>query len=159
MRISLDSLRQFSKNRPASPQELSDPGCRVPVPDQPLSEISDSSAPDLLAQKLLQALQTNPDLVKQLVAMLAPPAAAPQKPDGMASSIYQASVQGNGAIAQGSSSQAAGTGGVSAGGGISGTVMTGHNSRVVHTGGGAYVEGEVSTGGGDFVGRDQAAPQ
>ncbi|MCH8876164.1 MAG: hypothetical protein IIA89_05000 [Chloroflexi bacterium] len=27
--------------------------------------------------------------------------------------------------------------------------------RVIHTGGGAYVQGQVSTGGGDFVGRDQ----
>lgn len=156
MRISLNSLRQLSKNRPASPPELPQPGNNVPAPDQPLSEIS---APDLLAQKLLQALQTNPDLAEQLVAMLGPSATTPQQPHGTAGAIYQATVQGNGAIAQGSGSQAAGAGGVSSGGGINGPVLTGRNNRIVHTGGGAYVEGTVSTGGGDFVGRDQTAPQ
>ncbi len=155
MRISLNSLRQLSKNRPVSQQELSQPGSRVPAPSQSLSQIPADSAPDVLAQKLLQALQTHPDLAEQLAAILGSSAATSQQPDGTASVFYQATVQGNGAIAQGSGSQAAGAGGVSAGSGISGTVMTGHNSRVIHTGGGAYVEGGVSTGGGDFVGRDQ----
>lgn len=38
---------------------------------------------------------------------------------------------------------------------VEGDVFTG-GKRVIKTGGGAYIEGTVSTGGGDFVGRDQA---
>jgi hypothetical protein len=37
---------------------------------------------------------------------------------------------------------------------IHGDVFTG-GKRAINTGGGAYIEGSVSTGGGDFVGRDQ----
>lgn len=37
---------------------------------------------------------------------------------------------------------------------IRGDVFTG-GKRVIHTGGGAYIEGSVNTDGGDFVGRDQ----
>jgi hypothetical protein len=37
---------------------------------------------------------------------------------------------------------------------VQGDVFTG-GKRIIKTGGGAYVEGNVDTGGGDFVGRDQ----
>lgn len=42
---------------------------------------------------------------------------------------------------------------VSAGGDI-----VGGSKREIHTGGGAYIEGSVNTGGGDFVGRDKITP-
>jgi hypothetical protein len=159
MRISLNSLRQRSKeNRPASQQEVSQPG-RAPVSGEPLSEILDGSSPDLLAQKLLQALRTNPALADQLVVMLGLSAAAPREPDDIEGPVYQATSQGNGAVAQGNGAQAAGAGGVVAGGSMNGPVLTGHNSRVIHTGGGTYVEGGVATGGGDFVGRDQTVQE
>lgn len=159
MRISLNSLRQRSKENQLAMQEEMSQASRAPVAGQPLSEILDVSSPDLMARMLLQALQTDPALAEQLVAMLAGPAAAARQPDDMAGPIYQATVQGNGVVAQGNSAQAAGAGGVAAGGQINGPVLTGNNSRVIHTGGGAYVEGSVATGGGDFVGRDQAVQE
>jgi hypothetical protein len=61
---------------------------------------------------------------------------------------------GSGAIAQGPGAQAAGAGGVVIGGNNSGSINTGTQTHV-HTGGGAYVRGNVSVQGGDFVGRDK----
>lgn len=40
-------------------------------------------------------------------------------------------------------------------GDVHGSIISGDQNRIIDTGGGAYVEGQVSTGGGDFVGRDQ----
>jgi hypothetical protein len=57
---------------------------------------------------------------------------------------YEATLTGDGAIAQGDGAKAVGAGGVL----ISGNV---------NTGGGAYVSGNVDTSGGDFVGRDQVS--
>lgn len=63
---------------------------------------------------------------------------------------YEATLTGNGAIAQGGG-MAVGAGGVHVGGNNPGTINTGTQ---VHTGGGAYVGGNVNAGG-DFVGRDR----
>ncbi len=64
---------------------------------------------------------------------------------------YQATLTGNGAIAQGAGATAVGSGGVNVGGNSSGSINTGTQ---VNTGGGAYVGGNVHAGG-DFVGRDK----
>jgi hypothetical protein len=66
---------------------------------------------------------------------------------------YQATVTGGGAVAEGSGAIAVGRGGVSIGGSNTGNINTGTQTRV-NTGGGAYVGGNVQTGG-DFVGRDK----
>ena len=63
---------------------------------------------------------------------------------------YQATLAGDGAIAQGSGATAVGAGGVYVGGKNTGSINTGTQ---VNTGGGAYVGGNV-TAGGDFIGRD-----
>lgn len=68
---------------------------------------------------------------------------------------FKAQLKGSGAIAQGPGAMAAGAGGVVVGGNVGGSVITGSHSRTIDTGGGAYVEGQVNTGGGDFVGRDK----
>ena len=67
---------------------------------------------------------------------------------------YQATLTGNGAIAQGPGASAVGAGGVYVGGKNAGNINTGTQTRI-DTGGGAYVGGRVDTGGGDFVGRDK----
>jgi len=67
---------------------------------------------------------------------------------------YQATLTGNGAIAQGPGATAVGAGGVYIGGKNTGNVNTGTQTNI-DTGGGAYVGGGVDTGGGDFVGRDK----
>jgi hypothetical protein len=69
-------------------------------------------------------------------------------PDGIS---YNAQLSGSGAIAQGESATAVGAGGVNIGGDNTGSINTG---KAVDTGGGAYVEGNINTGG-DFVGRDK----
>jgi hypothetical protein len=76
----------------------------------------------------------------------------------------QISLTGSGAIAYGQGSKAAGERGVVADT-IQGPVSTGDNARQIqtehyvenqtNTGGGATIEGNVDTGGGDFVGRDK----
>ena len=66
---------------------------------------------------------------------------------------YQANLTGNGAMAQGTGATAVGSGGVTVGGNSSGEIKTGMH---VNTGGGAYVAGDVNTGG-DFVGCDKVA--
>lgn len=67
----------------------------------------------------------------------------------------QATLGGSGAIAQGTGAQAVGAGGVAVGGNNSAPINTGTQTHT-HTGGGAYVGGNVSVkGGGDFVGRDK----
>lgn len=77
----------------------------------------------------------------------------PDKGDTVAPSAdtYNASLTGNGAIAQGKGAKAVGAGGVLIGGDNAGSVNTGTQ---VHTGGGAYFGGSV-TAGGDVVGRDK----
>ena len=67
---------------------------------------------------------------------------------------YQANVSGAGAVAQGSGAQAVGAGGVAIGGNNSGDINTGTQTHI-HTGGGAYVGGNVSVQGGSFTGRDK----
>lgn len=67
---------------------------------------------------------------------------------------YQATLTGNGAIAQGPGATAVGAGGVNIGGRNTGNINTGTQTRI-DTGGGAYVGGGVDTDGGDFVGRDK----
>jgi len=66
---------------------------------------------------------------------------------------YQASLTGNGAIAQGEGA-AIGAGGVYVGGENTGTINTGTQTNI-DTGGAAYIGGNVDTGGGDFIGRDK----
>jgi hypothetical protein len=68
-----------------------------------------------------------------------------------ANTQYQANLIGSGAIAQGPGSTAVGAGGVNVGGTNTGNINTGTR---VDTGGGAYIDGNV-TAGGDFVGRDK----
>ena len=81
---------------------------------------------------------------------------------------YQATVVGDGAIAQGERAAAAGAGGVAVSGDAEGGVhivqgdeihgdVAGRDidKRTIHTGGGAYIGGDVDLGGGDFVGRDK----
>jgi hypothetical protein len=81
---------------------------------------------------------------------------------------YQATVIGDGAIAQGAGAVAAGAGGVAVGRDVDGDVhidqgdeihgdVAGRDidKRTIHTGGGAYIDGDVDLGGGDFVGRDK----
>ena len=65
---------------------------------------------------------------------------------------YQATLTGNGAIAQGPGATAVGARGVNVGGNNTGNINTG--TQTIDTGGGAYVGGSVDTGG-DFVGRDK----
>jgi hypothetical protein len=65
---------------------------------------------------------------------------------------YQATLTGNGAIAQGPGARAVGARGVYVGGKNAGNINTG--TQTIDTGGGAYVGGRVDTGG-DFVGRDR----
>ncbi len=67
---------------------------------------------------------------------------------------YQATLTGNGALAQGPGAMAVGTGGVAVRGNNTGSINTGTQTRI-DTGGGAYIGGQVNTGGGAFVGRDQ----
>ncbi|MGH8077553.1 MAG: hypothetical protein ACREPE_09550 [Lysobacter sp.] len=69
--------------------------------------------------------------------------------------IYQATLTGNGAIAQGPGATAVGAGGVNIGRKNTGNINTGTQTRI-DTGGGAYVGGDVHAGR-DFVGRDQFA--
>jgi hypothetical protein len=64
---------------------------------------------------------------------------------------YQATLTGNGAIAQGRGATAVGARGVNVGG--ENTINTG--TETIDTGGGAYIGGRVDTGGGNFVGRDK----
>jgi len=71
------------------------------------------------------------------------------------STTYNASLSGNGAIAQGSGATAVGARGALVGGNNSGNINTGTQSHI-ETDGGAYTGGNVSTGGGDFVGRDSS---
>ncbi|MBA2591670.1 MAG: toll/interleukin-1 receptor domain-containing protein [Pseudomonadota bacterium] len=66
---------------------------------------------------------------------------------------YQATLTGNGAIAQGTGATAIGAGGVNIGGKNTGNVNTGTQANI-DTGGGAYVGGSVDAGG-DFIGRDK----
>lgn len=72
---------------------------------------------------------------------------------------------GSGAVAT-NGGVAAGAGGVAVGGNVGGSIITGARvsgdlvqgdkmTRQVSTGGGAYIEGDVDVGSGDFVGRDQ----
>lgn len=65
---------------------------------------------------------------------------------------YNATLSGNGAIAQGREAKAVGAGGVMVGGNNSGTINTGTQ---INTGGGAYVDGNVTVSNGDFIGRDK----
>ncbi|MGH8490413.1 MAG: hypothetical protein ACREXS_16495 [Gammaproteobacteria bacterium] len=65
----------------------------------------------------------------------------------------QATLTGNGAIAQGPGATAVGAGGVHIGGKNTGNINTGTQTRIA-TGGGAYVGGNVHAGR-DFVGRDR----
>jgi len=86
---------------------------------------------------------------------------------------YTASISGGGASAQGDGARAVGQGGVWVGGNNSGSINTGtqagtqtggstprgqgvgqQGTRHIDTGGGAYVEGDLTTSG-DFVGRDR----
>lgn len=81
------------------------------------------------------------------------PAAAPgQAVHNYFGPVYQATVQGGGAVAQGPGSTALGAGAVQVGGNVGGDVITGTK---IETGGGAYIGGNVNTGGGDFTGRDR----
>ena len=66
---------------------------------------------------------------------------------------YQATLTGNGAIAQGPGARAVGARGVNVGGKNTGNINTG--TQTIGTGGGAYIGGRVDTGRGDFVGRDK----
>jgi hypothetical protein len=66
---------------------------------------------------------------------------------------FQATNSGSGAIAQGKNAKSVGAGGVMIGGNNSGAINTGTQTNI-DTGGGAYVGGNVTTGG-DFVGRDK----
>lgn len=74
--------------------------------------------------------------------------------DSPGSTRYQATLAGNGAIAQGNGAIAVGSGGVFVGGKNTGRINTGTQTNI-DTGGGAYVGGGVNVHGGDFVGRDQ----
>ena len=80
----------------------------------------------------------------------------PEEAAGSGGDVYQATLTGNGAIAQGKGAQAVGAGGVLIGGNNSGNINMG-NQNIVNTGGGAYVSGGVHTGGGNFIGRDWAS--
>ena len=71
-------------------------------------------------------------------------------PDG---GTYQATLTGDGAIAQGAGATAVGRGGVLVQGNNTGRIITG-TQTTTHTGGGAYIGGNVDTGGGNFTGRD-----
>ncbi|TVR65827.1 MAG: hypothetical protein EA420_02395 [Candidatus Competibacteraceae bacterium] len=79
------------------------------------------------------------------------------KPDQEAAApgttTYQATLTGNGAIAQGPGATAAGAGGVAVGGNNTGRINTGTQTNI-DTGGGAHIAGNVHTGG-DFAGRDK----
>jgi hypothetical protein len=70
------------------------------------------------------------------------------------STTYNANFTGSGAIAQGAGATAVGAGGVSVGGNNTGSINAG-TQPYVDTGGGAFIRGNVSTSGGDFVGRDK----
>lgn len=67
---------------------------------------------------------------------------------------YQAHLTGDGAIAQGEGAMAVGRSGVAVRGDNTGNINTG-TQTTTHTGGGAYVAGNVDTGGGSFTGRDR----
>jgi formylglycine-generating enzyme required for sulfatase activity len=70
---------------------------------------------------------------------------------------YQATLTGNGAIAQGPNATAVGAGGVIVRGGNNGPINTGtqiHLDKHISTEGGAVVHGGVQTRGGHFIGRD-----
>jgi hypothetical protein len=79
------------------------------------------------------------------------------KPDQEAAApgttTYQATLTGDGAIAQGPGARAVGAGGVVVGGNNTGRINTGTQTNI-DTGGGAQIAGNVHTGG-DFVGRDK----
>lgn len=79
----------------------------------------------------------------------------PDKGDAAAAggNTYNATLTGNGAIAQGPGATAVGASGVAVRGNNTGNINTGTQTRV-DTGGGAYVGGNVNTGG-DFVGRNK----
>jgi hypothetical protein len=66
---------------------------------------------------------------------------------------YQATIAGDGAIAQGAGARAVGRGGVLVGGSNSGNISTG-TQTTTHTGGGASIGGNVKVVGGNFIGRD-----
>ncbi len=113
------------------------------------------ATPNALPEAAQQALRTQ---AQTLLALLAQLQAA-----GPTSATYHATLSGSGAIAQ-DHSTAAGAGGIAVGGSVSGShLITGsgnvvserHSERQVNTGGGAAIEGNVSTGGGAFSGRDQ----
>lgn len=80
------------------------------------------------------------------------PAAEP--PAGPSGTSYHASLTGSGAIAQGRDATAVGRGGVQVVGNNTGNINTGSQTSA-HTGGGAFVAGNVNIGRGDFVGRDR----
>ncbi|MGD2178454.1 MAG: SUMF1/EgtB/PvdO family nonheme iron enzyme, partial [Anaerolineae bacterium] len=65
---------------------------------------------------------------------------------------YEATLVGDGAIAQGVGARAAGKRGVVVDGDVAGDVVTGER---IETGGAAYIGGDVHTEGGDVVGRDK----
>ncbi len=74
--------------------------------------------------------------------------------DRLGSTTYQATLTGDGAIAQGKEAIAVAKGGVFVGGKNTGRINTGTQTNI-DTGGGAYVGGGVNVHGGDFIGRDQ----
>jgi len=76
------------------------------------------------------------------------------KPPVQGNTTYQAKLNGNGTIAQGTGAIAGGPGSVIVGGKNTGNINTGTQTNI-ETAGGAYVNGSVNTGGGDFVGRDK----
>ena len=80
------------------------------------------------------------------------------KPDQEAAApgttTYQATLTGNGAIAQGPGATAARAGGVVVGGNNTGSINTGTQTNI-DTGGGAHIAGNDHTGGGAFDGRDK----
>lgn len=124
------------------------------------------------AQDLSAAVETNPDLRAELDAVLQKlkvveqaQAALPEEEHAWFKQTlceeltrlgnlprYKATLEGDGAIAQGPDARAVGKQGVLVNGDVGGDVVTGER---IDTGGAAYVDGDVNTTGGDFVGRDK----
>ena len=131
------------------------------VEDKPASQnrqgvLQEELEAALAAAPLSPAVQQT--LLTQAQALLAQLQAAGHTP-----ATYSATLSGRGAIAQ-NHSTAAGAGGIAVGGSVSGSQLTTgrgnvvsdhHSERQVNTDGGAAIEGNVSTAGGAFIGRDQ----
>jgi hypothetical protein len=102
------------------------------------------TTPDDLAMKVLASLQRYEREHPHSKSAVDTPASPPAGPSTQIGGVNLSGISGSTLNLGNTSSN------VSAGGDI-----IGGSKREIHTGGGAYIEGSVNTGGGDFVGRDK----